>query len=125
MLTCRDFTFRVAFSKTVRASEQGWAGIPAGASEVSPSWDLSKPTTLFKSKFRSISRFGTFVLTYLTLVSHIPRYPSWSYDIALLDPYGPIFTPAHGLVHTDILQINLSNGLEMFVRCFLKIPLVR
>ena len=32
--------------------------------------DLSKPTTLLKSKFRSILRFGILVLWYLTLVGH-------------------------------------------------------
>ena len=32
--------------------------------------DLSKPTALLKSKFRSILTFGTLVLWYLTLVGH-------------------------------------------------------
>ena len=67
MLTIRDLTLSVAFNKNLRAIKVGQVsqsvqGKRAGAG------DLSKLTALFKGKLRSIFRFDTFVLTYLTLV---------------------------------------------------------
>ena len=60
-LTHSDLTFCVAFNKTIRASKVSGAN---EAEQVSHTvWakleDLSKPTALFKSKFRRILKFGT------------------------------------------------------------------
>ena len=56
VLKHRNITFRVAFNKTLRASKA------SGASEAG---QVSKLTALFKSKFRSILRFGKIVIIYL------------------------------------------------------------
>ena len=63
-LTLRDLTFRVALNKTVRASgaSQAWQlSQPVQAKRARAGGDLSKLTTLFKSKF---GRLGTLMLTF-------------------------------------------------------------
>ena len=60
--TLRDLTFRAAFNKTLRAR---LGRCPSQREQSEPGLgDLSKPTALFKSKFRSI-------LGYFTLVFHL------------------------------------------------------
>ena len=71
MLTLRDLTFQVAFNKAMRASQASRASKPGQVLQPEKQSkpmlrDLSKPTTLFKRKFRSI-------LGYLTLVGHLNK----------------------------------------------------
>ena len=62
ILTLRNLTFLVAFNKTVIASEATW---------LRKAGQVSQPTTLFKSKLRSILRFGTLQLKFLIISVNI------------------------------------------------------
>ena len=77
MITRRDLTFRIKFNKTLRVSKTGLGRCPSQCEQSeSGLGDLSKLTALVKSMFRSIFRFGTFLLMYVTLVGHLNKV--WS-----------------------------------------------